>query len=280
MAVTTEHVDVSLSLSSSAVMAATPLVKALYRALLETTRSLEGSPLRLRLPVSQAAVQWMGREKPQFSFVPATSASRALFPSSRNFELPAEADSPVLEPEAVRRIIRGGFRQPLAPGADGADLGLYALKVLHGQLAMARRSSAVRSEGDGGAALLVEATSAYRGKDGGSHVFQYRLRLTNVGTVPVQVVGRGWEIRNADGSPHATVPRGSPGLVGQTPRLLPNGEAFEYASGTTLATPTGTIEGTLQVMTLTGEDGSGTDVGGRFDAVVGRFRCDAGETEQ
>ena len=231
MAVTTEHVDVSLSLSSSAVMAATPLVKALYRALLETTRSLEGSPLRLRLPVSQAAVQWMGREKPQFSFVPATSAARALFPSSRNFELPAEADSPVLEPEAVRRIIRGGFRQPLklkelrvkplAPGADGADLGLYALKVLHGQLAMARRSSAVRSEGDGGAALLVEATSAYRGKDGGSHVFQYRLRLTNVGTVPVQVVGRGWEIRNADGSPHATVPRGSPGLVGQTPRLLP-----------------------------------------------------------
>lgn len=258
-------------------MAASPLTKALYRALLQTTKSLDG-PLRLRLPVTQAAVQWMGRGV-QHSFVPSRSAAQELFPLSRGFRIPPEADSPELEPEAVRGILRKAFRQPLEPGIDGADLGLHALKTLHGQLALARRTSAVRSEADGGVAVIVEATSEYRGRDGGSYVFQYRVRLLNVGTVPVQVVGRGWNIHNADGSAHATVPRGSPGVVGQTPRLLPNGDAFEYASGTTLVTPTGSVDGSLQMMTLSNADGSGSEVGSHFDALVGRFVCDASEQE-
>jgi uncharacterized protein affecting Mg2+/Co2+ transport len=180
-----------------------------------------------------------------------------------------------------------------------------------------------------------------------------RIRIANVGTVPVQVrqrdvaaarrrslsslprcvaaalrqvVGRSWRIRNADGSAHATVPRGSPGVVGQTcastraraqrrggveaarcggrgqwvsgrgwwrapvalalgsfgsrrgcrarrrarPRLQPGGDVFEYASGTTLASPHGTVEGALQMMSLGGE---GEPI--PFDATVGRFNLTA-----
>ena len=140
--------------------------------------------------------------------------------------------------------------------------------MLHTQIAMTRCSSVTTTTVEGtGAAVRVEATSAYRGRDAKSYVFQYRLRLTNVGAVPVQVIGRSWDIRNADGSSHASVPRGSPGIVGQTPRLLPNGDCFEYASGTSLATPTGTVEGSLQMMSL----GQGDER--PFDALVGRFEC-------
>ena len=42
---------------------------------------------------------------------------------------------------------------------------------------------------------------------------------------------------------------------------------LEYASGTSLATPTGTVEGSLQMMSL----GQGDER--PFDALVGRFEC-------
>lgn len=254
------------------------LTKALYRALLQTTRSLDG-PLRLRLPVSDSAAQWMSRGE-QFGFVPPLSAAQQLFPSSRGYAPLPEANALEIEPEAVRHIVRSAFRMPPVDGAgiDGVDTGLHALKVLHGQLAMARRSSAARTTLEAtGAAVLVEATSIYRGRDGPSYVFQYRIRVCNVGAVPIQVVGRQWDIRNADGTVHASVPRGSPGVVGQTPRLLPGGECFEYASGTTLATPHGSVEGSLQMMSL-GSDGR--EAQQHFDAKVARFVCDASEEER
>ena len=250
------------------------LTRTLYKALMQTTKSLpQGSPLRLRLPLAQSQAQWMGAGK-QFGFLPPRSAARELFPAERGYpSLPPEADAPELEPEALRGLVRSVFRTVSASAAaapkevDGVDLGLHALKVLHNQLAMAKRSSAVRTDSDTGAAVLVEATSEFMGRDSSNYVFSYRLRLTNVGAVPVQVIGRSWDIRNADGSSHASVPRGSPGIVGQTPRLLPNGDCFEYASGTSLATPTGTVEGSLQMMSL----GQGDER--PFDALVGRFEC-------
>ena len=94
------------------------------------------------------------------------------------------------------------------------------------------------------------------------------MRIINEGDAVVRLLGREWRIHNADGSLHASVPRrcplnltlarararapalaralalaltpspnqvprGSPGVVGETPTLGP-GQAFEYASGTTL----------------------------------------------
>lgn len=269
---------------------ASALTRAIYRALLQTTRSLDG-PLRLRLPLHNAPVQWMGRG-PQHSFVPSRSAARELFPATRGYPpLPPEVDAPELEPAAVSRLIGkifrgevGGAEDSSAAAAsasgDALDVGLHALKVLHSQMAMAKRSSACRTEcpSGTGAAVLVEATSAYRGRDRGMYVFQYRVRVSNVGAVPVQIMARSWDIRNADGSVHASVPRGSPGIVGQTPRLLPgdpDASCFEYASGTTLATPGGSVEGSLQVVSL----GPTGDVAAHFDAQVASFRCEVAEDD-
>lgn len=236
------------------------LTRAIYRSLLTAARSLGREHLRLRLPVSESKAQWL-RGSQQYGFVPACVSARDIFP-----HLSADATD-VLEPEALRDVIRSEFRRALEK--PNLDQGLTALKGLHAQLALAKRSSAVVTEHpETGAAVCIEATSEYITRDGPMYVFQYRIRVSNVGSVPVQIVGRGWDIRNNDGSNHATVPRGSPGVVGQTPRLQPGGDAFEYASGTTFATPGGTIEGTLQCVSL--PDGEEQN---SFDATVGRFVC-------
>jgi ApaG protein len=52
-----------------------------------------------------------------------------------------------------------------------------------------------------------------------------------------------------------------PGVVGQQPVLAP-GEAFTYTSGCPLSTPFGTMEGTYQMATRTGEF---------FDAAIAPF---------
>jgi ApaG protein len=252
------------------------LTRALYRALLEVGRSAE-YPLRIRLPLHQSLVQWPPTAQ-QHAFVPARSAAQELFPGLAKG---GEADAPELEANTLRSIIRSEFRrlvdgqdqQTAAANSALVDIGLNALKALNLQLDLAKRTSVVRSELPAtGAAVIVEASSVYRGREGPFYVFAYRLRLRNVGDVPVQVIGRSWDIRNADGSQQAKVPRGSPGIVGQMPTLQPGGDAFEYASGTTLKTPAGAVQGSLQIMSL----GDGVEPS-PFDAEVGRFLCISGE---
>ena len=87
------------------------------------------------------------------------------------------------------------------------------------------------------------------------------MRIINEGDAIVRLLGREWRIRNADGSLHALVPRGSPGVVGETPTLAP-GQAFEYTSGAVLETPRGTMHGSYQ---MEREDGSA------FDATIAPF---------
>lgn len=269
-------------MSSAASSAA--LARVLYRSLLSVSRSLT-EPLRLRLPVEASPFQW-GQRAPQFGWVPAARLSAAddvLHPA-----LHERFAEPAITPEELQERIRSEFRSAAArlDAADGLDLGLHTLKALNEQLAMAKRSSAVLTEQPAhGAAVVVEATSSYLGRDGPAFVFQYRVRITNAGAVPVQVIGRSWRILNNDGTTQAEVPRGSPGVVGQTPKLLPGGDSFEYASGTTLSTPGGSISGSLQLMSFVGGDGGGGVDGGEqpaddrkprvlpFDAEVGTFEC-------
>jgi len=249
------------------------LTRTIYRSLLATCRSVGEDPLRLRLPVAQSATQWMSRQD-QHGFVPPRSQARELFPPAVLPSLSAgEAlDAPCLEAEALRSIVRDEFRRAL----DATELdeqtrigaGLHAIRVLGEQLAMRRRSSATTStHEESGAAVLIECTSGFRGRNGPEFLFQYRVRITNVGAVPVQVVARTWDIHNADDSPHASVCR-APGLVGQSPRLLPGGDAFEYASGTTMRTAGGSVGGSFQCMALVAEGEPCA-----FDAEVGRFQC-------
>ena len=90
------------------------------------------------------------------------------------------------------------------------------------------------------------------------YVFAYTIKISNVGTVPAQLISRHWLITDADGEVQEV--RGL-GVVGHQPLLKP-GENFEYTSGCALATPVGTMKGSYQ---MTAEDGV------QFDAPIAEF---------
>ncbi|HZQ62618.1 MAG TPA: Co2+/Mg2+ efflux protein ApaG [Casimicrobiaceae bacterium] len=85
------------------------------------------------------------------------------------------------------------------------------------------------------------------------YVFAYTISITNTGEAPAQLIARHWIITDAEH--HVQEVKGL-GVVGQQPLIKP-GESFEYTSGTTLATPVGTMHGTYHMV---GEDGSTFDV--------------------
>jgi len=90
------------------------------------------------------------------------------------------------------------------------------------------------------------------------YTFAYTIRVTNTGTVPVQLVSRHWII--TDGNNDVQEVRGM-GVVGQQPRLAP-GQSFEYTSGASLTTPVGTMRGLYQMM---------ADDGHAFEAPIPAF---------
>jgi len=90
------------------------------------------------------------------------------------------------------------------------------------------------------------------------YAFAYTITITNTGTVPAQLISRHWIITDAASQTQEV--RGL-GVVGEQPLLQP-GESFEYTSGTSLATPVGTMRGSYQMVA---EDGT------RFDATVAEF---------
>ena len=70
-------------------------------------------------------------------------------------------------------------------------------------------------------------------------VFAYKVRITNTGERPAQVISRHWIITDGDQAEQEV--RGL-GVVGQQPLLAP-GETCEYTSGCPLKTPVGTMRG-------------------------------------
>jgi ApaG protein len=93
---------------------------------------------------------------------------------------------------------------------------------------------------------------------GERYVFAYTMTITNTGTVPAQLISRHWVITDAANQVQEV--RGL-GVVGEQPLLRPD-ESFEYTSGTSLATPVGTMRGSYQMVA---EDGT------RFEAPVAEF---------
>ncbi|MEB0140817.1 MULTISPECIES: Co2+/Mg2+ efflux protein ApaG [unclassified Undibacterium] len=75
--------------------------------------------------------------------------------------------------------------------------------------------------------------------DRGSYVFAYTITIKNTGTVAAQVISRHWLITDAKN--HAEEVKGL-GVVGHQP-FLPPGQSFEYTSGSSLATPQGSMKG-------------------------------------
>ena len=75
--------------------------------------------------------------------------------------------------------------------------------------------------------------------DASQYVFAYAVTIKNTGSVTAQLISRHWLITDANEQVQEV--RGL-GVVGHQPLLAP-GEQFEYTSGTSLATPQGTMRG-------------------------------------
>ncbi len=98
--------------------------------------------------------------------------------------------------------------------------------------------------------------------DAHQYAFAYKVRITNTGSVPAQLISRHWIV--ADGNDKVVEVRGL-GVVGQQPLLQP-GEAFQYTSGCQLRTPSGTMHGSYFCVAEDGE---------RFEVAIPLFVLDA-----
>jgi ApaG protein len=92
----------------------------------------------------------------------------------------------------------------------------------------------------------------------GSYVFQYHVRISNVGPETSQLISREWVITNADGEVERIK---GPGVVGELP-VLRSGASFEYTSSCMIKTAVGSMQGSYQMVTAGGE---------RFDAIIAPF---------
>ena len=101
--------------------------------------------------------------------------------------------------------------------------------------------------------IRIRVQSAYVAErsqpDESQWFFVYKVRITNEGTVPAQLISRHWVITDANGQTEEV--RG-PGVVGKQPVIEP-GESFEYTSFCPLPTPFGTMHGSYQMVTDGGE---------------------------
>ena len=91
-----------------------------------------------------------------------------------------------------------------------------------------------------------------------SFLFQYHVRISNVGSETAQLISREWIITNAEGEVERVK---GPGVVGEQPVLHPGG-SFEYTSYCPLKTAVGSMQGSYQMVTTDGE---------RFDALISPF---------
>ncbi len=110
--------------------------------------------------------------------------------------------------------------------------------------------------------IRVVAAARYASSDSqpaaSQYLYEYQVRITNVGRERARLRSRHWIILDANNQ-RAEV-RGE-GVVGKQPTLAP-GESFEYASSCPLRTRWGTMEGEY---TFERDDGS------RFQVEIGRF---------
>ena len=110
--------------------------------------------------------------------------------------------------------------------------------------------------------IRIEVQSAYmpdRSAPGDSeYLFEYHVRISNVGDQTTQLISREWIITNADGEVERVK---GPGVVGEKP-VLPPGATFEYRSFCPLKTSVGSMHGSYQMVTADGD---------QFDAIITPF---------
>lgn len=91
------------------------------------------------------------------------------------------------------------------------------------------------------------------------YFFAYHVTITNEGEESVQLISRHWIITNANGSVEEV--KGA-GVIGEQP-VIEAGESYQYSSFCPLNTSVGTMEGSYQMVTESGET---------FDAEIAAFR--------
>lgn len=94
--------------------------------------------------------------------------------------------------------------------------------------------------------------------DRGRWFWAYHIRIENHGDMTVQLLSRRWLIRDARAAENHVE---GEGVIGEQPIIRP-GQAYDYVSGCPLATPSGSMVGSYEMM---GEDGS------RFDVAIPQF---------
>lgn len=110
--------------------------------------------------------------------------------------------------------------------------------------------------------IHIQVTSSYlperSSPQESQYFFAYRVRISNIGSERAQLISRTWVITDSDGNVQEV--RGA-GVVGEQPVLAP-GTSFEYSSFCPLKTPVGSMHGTYQMVTDSGEE---------FDAAISPF---------
>ena len=81
------------------------------------------------------------------------------------------------------------------------------------------------------------------------YFWRYDIEIANLGEKPVTLMERHWRITDADGRQQEV--RG-PGVVGEQPTIEP-GQAFRYASGCPLTTPSGLMVGEYRMVDADGQ---------------------------
>lgn len=94
--------------------------------------------------------------------------------------------------------------------------------------------------------------------EAGRYAFAYTITIHNAGDAAARLLDRHWIITDANGQVQEV--RGD-GVVGEKPHLLP-GERFRYTSGTIIATPVGSMQGSYGMI---------ADDGTRFTAPIAPF---------
>ncbi len=81
------------------------------------------------------------------------------------------------------------------------------------------------------------------------YVWEYNIRIENKGHATIQLLNRHWKIVDSTGQIKEVT---GPGVIGIQPILAP-GEDFEYASETSLPTPSGMMFGVYEMSTTEGD---------------------------
>ena len=94
------------------------------------------------------------------------------------------------------------------------------------------------------------------------YVFAYRIRIKNMGTLPVQLLNRHWEIEDSLQSARTV---DGEGVIGQQP-LIEGGKEFVYTSGCQLGSEFGTMEGFYEMVNLV--------TGNKFRVAIPAFKLE------